>query len=407
MIAFYLAWETRRTGWLVLAWTLTGVAALTKGPVGLALPLFTNLAYAFAMRRPVRFLLHPLALGAFVLVVAPWFVAVTVRHPEFPSYAFLIETFERVTTGRMQRTGPPYYFVVLLVLGTMPWSLFAITGWRRWATAWRERSTQTGIAYLVLWIVVPTVLFTLSQSKRPGYILPVFPAVALLCAHGFVVQTHARRAVTWTFVGLAIVAGAILIAARGVLASDPNFRHAIALVSMRLGLVMWGAGLLAAIGIALRSSTTIVTAFAASTLLLPITGSSLVGAIAADRSARDLATAIRATAPPRALVLGVEAFPPSLPFYLEETIWLASERGGELTSNYVARYADRLRTQPSSTLISLEDWLPAVDRCDVPIMVIVRSEDQTRRRMLEARLPLIVATRRYVAYGPCSGSARS
>ena len=94
VIAFHVGWQHKGIGWRVLGWAAAGFAVLTKGPVGLVLPLLISIAEALVCRDRLRHLFHPAGIAAFVLVVAPWFFYVVHHHPEFPHYAFVRETVE-------------------------------------------------------------------------------------------------------------------------------------------------------------------------------------------------------------------------------------------------------------------------------------------------------------------------
>src|SRR5881628_4004965 len=91
-------------GRAIAAWAALGVATLTKGPIALALVLFAVVPHALATGSPVRRLFPWRGLAVFALVTLPWFLAVTLRHPEFPSYVFVRETFQRMTTSSFHRT---------------------------------------------------------------------------------------------------------------------------------------------------------------------------------------------------------------------------------------------------------------------------------------------------------------
>src|SRR5207247_9206351 len=106
-----------------------------------------------------------------VAVIAPWVAAVQRAVPDFLRYVLVTESAQRLTTGALKRTGPPWYFVPYIIGGALPWSIVAM---RRY----RDRND----AFLLLWILVPLLFFSLSQSKRPQYILPLMPAIAWLAA---------------------------------------------------------------------------------------------------------------------------------------------------------------------------------------------------------------------------------
>ena len=198
LCAFYLAVEARAAraveagagkrsvgylGWTALAWIAMALGVLTKGPVALAVPLLAAAPYAI-FRRASRAVWHPLGMALLALVVGPWIWAMSRQVPEFLPYALFTETWQRVTTPEMNREGPLWFFIPCLLAGTLPWSVLVLGGWRR---SLRPRPARGGRLdpprlYLLLWIGLPLVLFSLSHSKRPQYILPLVPAVAILAA---------------------------------------------------------------------------------------------------------------------------------------------------------------------------------------------------------------------------------
>src|SRR6266702_1000755 len=113
-------------GRAIAAWAALGVATLTKGPIALALVLFAVVPHALATGSPVRRLFPWRGLAVFALVTLPWFLAVTLRHPEFPSYVFVRETFQRLTTSSFHRTAPFWYYLPILPVAAFPWIVPAL-----------------------------------------------------------------------------------------------------------------------------------------------------------------------------------------------------------------------------------------------------------------------------------------
>ena len=140
--------------------------------------------------------------------------------------------------------------------------------------------------------------------------------------------------------------------------------------------------------------------YALVTLALPFASGPLLRAVGEDRSAHTLATVI----PDRASVVAVAAYPPSLPFYLRRPILLATAHARELTSNYIADYADHYRTFPGSPLLPAEAWRERFARCADPTVFVTRAGDRGARAAL-AQLPLLFADGHYAAYGPCTAPA--
>jgi 4-amino-4-deoxy-L-arabinose transferase-like glycosyltransferase len=426
LCAFWLAVEARvradagarHLSWTLLAWAAIGAGILTKGPVALAVPLLAAAPYA-AYRRASRAVWHPLGIAMLALLVGPWLWWVSRQVPELLHYALFTETWERIATPAMNREGPIWLYIPCLLAGTLPWSLLVLAGWRR-SLRLRDaaRRLDPAVLYLVLWIAVPFVMFSLSHSKRPQYILPLLPAVALLAAKVWVDAEEAggagqgapsgslpgRRtaAITWLVLG-ALCAAAAPVVARS---HSPSLAHATRLPMTLLALAaafLAGAALLHMAG-RRASGALLVLGLVLPIAALPALSLPLLGEIGSHRSSRDAAAAIVPLLTPGAEVVGVHAFPPSLPFYLRRTVLLASPRGRELTSNYVIAYFRKwLAADPGQTPLRPPDWWRgALAACDRPLVFIAWTDDAATRGTLSALgLPLIVANDRMAAYGPC------
>jgi 4-amino-4-deoxy-L-arabinose transferase-like glycosyltransferase len=406
-ISFQLAWSRERRLLWVLGWAAAGVATLTKGPVGLVLPLLVNVVYALVCRERLRRLFDPLGMLAFAIVVAPWFLAVTARHPEFPHYAFVRETFERVATGRMHRGGPIWYFLPLLVGGALPWALLPLFDVRRIPAAWRER-TGAGRArvYVQLWVLVPLVFFSLSQSKRAGYILPVFPALAILCALHFHEAPNARRRVGVLAAALSAGVGLVLVVASGAIAglirNAPGMADALRVSGPMLGLCLIATAALTAWASTRRSRPALIAGLALIPIVSVVGARSSLEALGENRSARSLADEIRAASPDTLQVVGIQTIPHSLAFYLRSPILLSTPTVTDIRSNFIVDYAETLRAVPGSTLRPAEWWRGELRDCPTPTVFVVRSNRREYREELAAQLPLLTETRRFAAYGPCA-----
>ena len=184
-----------RGRWIIGAWLAIAAAVLTKGLVGLVLPVGALAAYTVLRREwtlPRRLVSVP-ALLAFAAVAAPWFVAMSVQHPDFARFFFLHEHFGRFLSTAHHRAGPPWYYVPVVVAGVVPWFAFLPGALR---DAWRRtRRPSNGLdADLVLLCAccVPFLFFSVSQSKLVPYILPIFPPLAILIARYLTSLSAAR-----------------------------------------------------------------------------------------------------------------------------------------------------------------------------------------------------------------------
>jgi len=172
-----------RRNWMWACWIFMALATLSKGLIGAAIPAMVFIAYsvsAWDWKIWTRIRLFS-GMVLFLAITAPWFFLVAQRNPEFLEFFFIHEHLQRFTQDAHSRTGPIYYFVPLLLVGILPWIL-QIPG--AIAQAWTERKHEltrfSSGRLLSCWFVVIFAFFSVSQSKLPGYIIPIFPALALL-----------------------------------------------------------------------------------------------------------------------------------------------------------------------------------------------------------------------------------
>jgi len=178
--------------WMLLCWVGMALAVLSKGLIGIVLPgavlvLYTLFSRDWAIWKRLH-LVKGLIL--FFAICTPWFVLVSLKNPEFPQFFFIHEHFQRFTTKIHSRTGPWYYFIPILLLGIIPWlGVFVqslLTGTREEHSGSSFSSLSSGKfqprKMLLIWSVFIFVFFSISSSKLPSYILPIFPTLALLIA---------------------------------------------------------------------------------------------------------------------------------------------------------------------------------------------------------------------------------
>ena len=199
--------KTNTRNWMWLCWGCMALATLSKGLIGGAIPVMVLIAYSITnWDWKIWQRLHLIS-GAilFLVIAAPWFVLVSQRNPAFLEFFFIHEHLQRFTQDAHSRTGPIYYFIPLLIIGFLPWIL-QLPG--ALAKAWRERWRGFSSAWLlVCWCVVIFAFFSVSHSKLPGYIIPIFPALAILVGVRLdqLLDEHNLLKLTWTLQTLTFV----------------------------------------------------------------------------------------------------------------------------------------------------------------------------------------------------------
>jgi 4-amino-4-deoxy-L-arabinose transferase-like glycosyltransferase len=173
--------ETRY--WMLAAWAALALATLSKGLIGIVLPGASLVLYSLIERDWALWRRLHIVSGAmlFLAIAAPWFVVVSMRSPEFFQFFFIHEHFTRFLTSEHHREGAWWYFIPILALGILPWfTILAWTARRMWRDAPAERNGFNWQRFALVWSAFIFVFFSASGSKLPSYIIPVFPALALL-----------------------------------------------------------------------------------------------------------------------------------------------------------------------------------------------------------------------------------
>ena len=162
-------------------------AVLAKGPVGLLLPGAVEFLF-LAWQRDLRRLLDRrliLSVLVFLGVAAPWYVWVGVDTKGKWLAGFWIDHHqERLLTVLDNHGGPIFYYLVVTMVGLAPWSVFTYVTGRHFLSRDPERDerTRAGLRFLVCWVGVFLVAFSLARTKLPNYVLPLYPAAAVLLA---------------------------------------------------------------------------------------------------------------------------------------------------------------------------------------------------------------------------------
>jgi 4-amino-4-deoxy-L-arabinose transferase-like glycosyltransferase len=172
--------EERR--WMLIAWLAAALAILSKGIVVGVLTGASLIVYSCIERdiRPWKRLHAAVGVPLFLLVAAPWFIAVSIRNPDFPEFFFIHEHFARFLTTVHQRVEPWWFFLPPLLLGVLPWARGLVGGVVR---AWRDAGPTPQfkpLRFLLIFAVFTLVFFSASGSKLAPYIQPMFPPLAVV-----------------------------------------------------------------------------------------------------------------------------------------------------------------------------------------------------------------------------------
>jgi len=205
-------------GWAAGFWVAQAASILIKGPIGPMVAVFTILGMCVA-RRDIAVLraLRPLrGLALMLVLVVPWFVAITLRSDGAFWHASVgADLLAKIGTAQESNGAPPGTYLLLVWATFWPGSLLLAAGLPAlWRGGWRVPVVQ----FALIWAVPFWIVFELTATKLVHYVLPAYPALALMAA--WALTTGRPRT------GLAALLGVIpfaLLAALGWAAVDQGF----------------------------------------------------------------------------------------------------------------------------------------------------------------------------------------
>ncbi len=320
--------------YMLIAWAAAAAGVLTKGLEAVVIPAAVLILYTAVTRDagPWRRLHWHWGLPLFLVITVPWHWLAARRLPDFLEFFFVHEHFARYLTPIADRQEAWYFFGPVFLLGTLPWTVSAL---RVLATSWRRRSPVGGFdARLFLWLWVAFVLgfFSLSDSKLIPYVLPAFPALALLI--GALPAATLRRDVLLA-AGIALALSLVLAAASVLLPHvlTPSARSPYFLALGRpLLQVAAVVGVSAAFVLTRRERTATGAALILGAgwclgILLLMRAATAVAPIYSGESLAVLVRGAEARSGGELPIYSLSTYDQTLPFYLQRTVTLAAYRG--------------------------------------------------------------------------------
>lgn len=357
-----------RNGMLAV-WAALALAVLSKGLIGLVLPGGVLALYVLMERDWA--LLTRLHLGKglalFLLIAAPWFIAVSLANEEFARFFFIHEHVARFLTKAHKREGGWGYFVPYLLFGIMPWLPFITLrlrdGWRRSDAPIAENSaTHTRplqpMRLLLLWAAFIFLFFSVSSSKLPSYILPVFPALALFAAVQMQrMRPDSLRRLSW---GLALIGGVLFAVtwiggeriARAFSKESSPFEIVRNYVPwIQASVLAFTVGAAAAIWLfrhAARVTGIVALAFGSlSAGILAMNGHDELSRLSSSYHIVRAIQPAREPFEPQTPFFSIEMHDHTLPFYLQRPVTLVQ---------YIDEFALGLAAEPAKGIARVEDW---------------------------------------------------
>lgn len=218
--------EGRKSGWMTALtfWTAQGAAILVKGPIGPMVSAFTGLSLAIS-ERSIRWVFRMrlfIGVGIVFLLLAPWALAIhSATDGRFFVEAIGHDMLGKITEAQERHAGPPGYHA-FLVWGLF-WPAAALLG-PGLAHLWRDRADWRA-RILLGWIIPSWIVFEIAATKLPHYVMPLYPALAIVAAHAVVKdgseRTTLRKLGAVVYGGIGLFFAALIIAAPALLNTRP------------------------------------------------------------------------------------------------------------------------------------------------------------------------------------------
>lgn len=183
----YLAGNSSTRIWCYLLYFASALALLAKGLIGIVFPFAILVCWLILSRRwrDILRLVSPVGILILLAVSSPWIILAQKANKDFLWFFFVQEHFLRYTTTMHGRDNIFFYYVPVLILGTMPWIAFLGEAVKGSGMEWSSFLKKDENRFLLLWGSFIFLFFSLSSSKLIPYIAPVFLPVAVIFGHVF------------------------------------------------------------------------------------------------------------------------------------------------------------------------------------------------------------------------------
>src|SRR3990167_121652 len=165
--------------YLWIASISSAAAVLTKGLIGIVFPILIVSIWLMISKSPgIKRSKLLICSFIFLVITLPWHLLAAIKHHEFFYYYFIYQQFLRYTTPGIGHLQPNWFFIPIILIGFLPWSIFLLQ-----TLIHHFHRKQPVDIFFLLWIGIVFVFFSFSKSKLIPYILPIFPPLAILTAH--------------------------------------------------------------------------------------------------------------------------------------------------------------------------------------------------------------------------------
>jgi 4-amino-4-deoxy-L-arabinose transferase-like glycosyltransferase len=316
---------------LFAAYAFAGAAALTKGLIGIVFPALIIGTWILLLNRWRLLTRMRLVSGLilFFVMTLPWYVLVQKANPQFLHFFFVTQQVSRfLTTQEFNSKAPLWFYLPVALAGFFPWTVFLVQALsQKCSRIWRNKQRHATDLFLLLWLSIIFVFFSIPHSKLVGYILPILPVLALIV--GSYVSEWWDAPQNRGYAAAIIIFGLASLAVAAVFIAAP-FLHVFDVapdyftVLRRMAFVLLVSAIVLAVTFRQRKPLFVISCLAAtavSLLLIFISSVSIIN----TKSIKPLALELRALLKPEDELVTYYRYFQDLPIYVERPITIVAD----------------------------------------------------------------------------------
>ncbi|MBN1684680.1 MAG: glycosyltransferase family 39 protein [Gammaproteobacteria bacterium] len=328
MLAFLNGTKSPRSIFIWLFYAFIGLAFLTKGLIGIVFPAMIIGSWMILLNQWEVLKRMRLFEGLiiFLLITAPWYILEQRAIPQFWNYFFVDQQFLRYLTQDFNCQQSSFFYIFAILLGFIPWSVFLIQSFTfHIQRAFRDRKKYSIEIFLLLWVFIITLFFSIPKSKLVGYIIPIFPPLALLMGVYWDHFWHEKKRQGFLIGVLIYLVVVLLLPILGYVLSKYGARfHVLSHYQYLLsGMLILGA-LWSFISLKAKSLTHLWISFLITSGLFILVAVSLIPYLSLP-STKPIALWLKQNIQPKDTVIAFLDYYQDLPFYLKRKVFIAGD----------------------------------------------------------------------------------
>ena len=350
---------TRRRWFFYGLYASAAVATLTKGLIGFLVTGAVMFFWLLIFNQWKRLLPMYLPSGAtlFLLIAAPWHLLAAQHNETWAHRYFVYEHWERFMTPAASRPGAWHYFIWIVIAGLIPWTGFLWSAARDSVRGgWAKKNENADAWFFIVWAGFIFLFFSKSHSKLAPYIMPIFPALAVMVgawlARALRDADGAKRlrlglALFSFFCGLLGLALVVAVLRPALVRMGPEQAAALQLPAFAMAAVLWTGGVVTPWLAKIRGVRTGLIGLTA-TMALFFGGLQFAAPNISKPGTKELAAVVTANAKPGDRVLHYHEFFHDFTFYAQRVVDVVAFKGElQLEEDAAARASGRFLEEPA------------------------------------------------------------